>query len=80
LGGGRARGLEIVQLLEPGPAASAGLRVGDVVVELDGDPIEGVGDLQRRLVGDVIGRTVELRFERGGEARSVSINPVELAS
>jgi S1-C subfamily serine protease len=50
------------------------------VVELDGDPIEGVGDLQRRLVGDVIGRTVELRFERGGEARSVSINPVELAS
>ena len=77
---GRARGLEIVQLLEPGPAASAGLRVGDVVVELDGDPIEGVGDLQRRLVGDVIGRTVELRFERGGEPRSVSIAPVELAS
>jgi len=77
---GRARGLEIVQLLEPGPAASAGLRVGDVVVELDGAPIEGVGDLQRRLVGDVIGRTVELRFERGGEPRSVSISPVELAS
>ncbi len=77
---GRARGLEIVQLLEPGPTASAGLRVGDVVVELDGDPIEGVGDLQRRLVGDVIGRTVELRFERGGEPRSVSIDPIELAS
>ena len=33
---GRPRGLEIVQLLEPGPAASAGLRVGDIVVELDG--------------------------------------------
>jgi S1-C subfamily serine protease len=77
---GRARGLEIVQLLEPGPAASAGLRVGDVVVELDGEAIEGVGDLQRRLVGDVIGRTVELRFERGAQSRSVSISPVELAS
>ena len=77
---GRSRGLEIVQLLEPGPASRAGLRVGDVVVELDGSPIEGVGDLQRRLVGDVIGRSVELRFERGGEPRSVSIAPVELAS
>ena len=77
---GRSRGLEIVQLLEPGPAARAGLRVGDVVVELDGAPIEGVGDLQRRLIGDVIGRSVELRFERGGEPRSVSIAPVELAS
>jgi S1-C subfamily serine protease len=77
---GRQRGLEIVQLLEPGPAAAAGLRVGDIVVELDGDPIEGVGDLQRRLVGDVIGRSIDLRFERGGEPRSISIRPVELAS
>jgi S1-C subfamily serine protease len=77
---GRMRGLEIVQLLEPGPAAAAGLRVGDIVVELDGDPIEGVGDLQRRLVGDVIGRSIDLRFERAGEPRSISIRPVELAS
>ena len=43
------------------------MRVGDIVVELDGRPIEGVGDLQRRLVGDVIGRRVDLRIERGGE-------------
>ena len=75
---GRARGLEIVQLLQPGPAASAGLRVGDIVVELDGHPIEGVGDLQRHLVGDAIGRRLELRVERGGETRSVSVSPVEL--
>jgi S1-C subfamily serine protease len=75
---GRPRGLEIVQLLEPGPAASAGLRVGDIVVELDGEPIEGVGDLQRHLVGDVIGRPIELRVERSGETRSVSVSPVEL--
>jgi S1-C subfamily serine protease len=75
---GRTRGLEIVQLLQPGPAASAGLRVGDIVVELDGHPIEGVGDLQRHLVGDAIGRRLELRIERGGETRSVSVSPVEL--
>jgi S1-C subfamily serine protease len=75
---GRGRGLEIVQLLQPGPAASAGLRVGDIVVELDGHPIEGVGDLQRHLVGDAIGRRLELRVERGGETRSVSVSPVEL--
>jgi S1-C subfamily serine protease len=77
---GRKRGLEIVQLLEPGPGAAAGLRVGDIVVELDGVAIEGVGDLQRRLVGDVIGRPIELRIERSGEARSVSVTPVELTA
>jgi len=76
---GRPRGLEVVQLLEPGPASAAGVRVGDIVVELDGQPIEGVGDLQRLLVGDAIGRPLELRIERGGSTRSVSVRPVELA-
>jgi len=75
---GRLRGLEVVQLLEPGPAASAGVRVGDIVLELDGEPIEGVGDLQRRLVGDAIGRRIDLRVERAGEIRSISVSPVEL--
>jgi S1-C subfamily serine protease len=75
---GRPRGLEVVQLLEPGPASAAGVRVGDIVVELDGQPIEGVGDLQRLLVGDAIGRRLELRIERGGSTRSLSVSPTEL--
>jgi len=75
---GRRRGLEVVQLMEPSPAAAAGLRVGDILVELDGDPIEGVADLQRRLIGDVVGRRLDLRIERSGELRSVSISPTEL--
>jgi S1-C subfamily serine protease len=75
---GRQRGLEVVQVMDPSPAAAAGLRVGDVVVELDGAPIEGVADLQRRLIGDAVGRRVDVRVERSGELRSMSINPVEL--
>jgi S1-C subfamily serine protease len=77
---GRKSGLEVVQLLEPGPAAGAGVRVGDIVVELDGFAIEGVGDLQRRLVGDVIGRGIDLRIERGDESRSISVTPMELTA
>ena len=77
---GRTRGLEVVQLLEPGPAASAGVRVGDIVVELDGSAIEGVGDLQRSLIDDVIGRRIDLRVERNGESRSISVTPVELTA
>ena len=71
---------EVVQLLEPGPAASAGVRVGDIVVELDGSAIEGVGDLQRSLIDDVIGRRIDLRVERNGESRSISVTPVELTA
>ena len=44
---------------------SAGVRPGDLIVELDGRPIEGVGDLQRLLDGDLVGRKVGLRVARG---------------
>ena len=77
---GRRRGLEVVQIMDPSPAAAAGLRVGDIVVELDGVPIEGVADLQRRLIGDAVGRRFDVRVDRGGELRSMSISPVELTA
>ena len=74
---GRRRGLEIVQLLDGSPAASAGVRAGDVIVELDGRPIE-VGDLQRVMVGDMVGRPIPVGVERDGEIVSLTVTPVEL--
>jgi S1-C subfamily serine protease len=75
---GRRRGLEVVQLLEGSPASSAGVRAGDVIVELDGRPIEGVGDLQRVMVGDMVGRRVPVGLERDGAIVHVDVVPVEL--
>ena len=76
---GRRRGLEVIQLMQSSPAAESGLQVGDIVVELDGAPIEGVADLQRRLIGDAVGRRFDLRIERGGQLRAISVSPVELS-
>jgi S1-C subfamily serine protease len=75
---GRTTGLEVVQLLEGSPAAAAGVRAGDVLVALDGRPIGGVGDLQRSLVGDLVGRSVEIAFERDGRLAELKLTPVEL--
>jgi S1-C subfamily serine protease len=75
---GRARGLEVVQLLGASPAAAAGLRPGDVIVGLDGSPIEGVGDLQRLLVGELVGRKVTAVVARGGQLVELSLAPTEL--
>jgi S1-C subfamily serine protease len=74
----RARGLEVVQLLDGSPAARAGIRPGDVIVELGGRPVEGVGDLQRLLDGDLIGRRVPLRLARGDALMALDIEPDEL--
>jgi len=75
---GRSRGLEIVQLLNSSPAAAAGLRPGDVIVGLDGKPVEGVGDLQRLLVGELVGRRVAAVVARGSRLVEVAVAPTEL--
>jgi S1-C subfamily serine protease len=76
---GRGQGLEVVQLLEGSPAASAGLRPGDLILDLDGSPIEGVGDLQRLLDFEVVGRRVGVRVGRGERVLDLDLTPVELA-
>ncbi len=77
---GRRDGVEVMEVMAGSPAARAGIRSGDLVVELDGVPISDARDMQRLMVGDVIGRTVEARVWRGGELRTVKIDPVELTA
>jgi len=75
---GSARAV-VVRAVEPGsPADAAGLLDGDVLVRLAGRPIATLSDLHRLLVGEVIGRKVELDLLRGGTWRSVRVEPVEL--
>jgi S1-C subfamily serine protease len=75
---GRRRGLEVVQLLDGSPAAAAGVRAGDLIVELDGRPIEGVGDLQRSMVGEAVGRSISVGLERNGSMIELLVTPSEL--
>src|SRR5439155_20774123 len=75
---GRERGVEVVQVVEGSPAARAGLKAEDLILDVDGHPIEGMDDLQRLMVGDIIGRTVPLRFFREGRLRTVEVSPIEL--
>jgi S1-C subfamily serine protease len=75
---GRTRGLEVVQLLDRSPAATAGVRAGDLIVGLDGRAVEGVGDLQRLLVGDLVGRRVKIDVARDGRLMALELSPTEL--
>jgi S1-C subfamily serine protease len=76
---GRRQGLEVVQLLDGSPAAAAGVRPGDLILDLDGRPIEGVGDLQRMLDGQAVGRRMGVRVARDGHLLNLDLTPVELA-
>ncbi len=75
---GRSRALEVVQVVRPSPAAAAGLAPGDLILNLDEQPVEGVGDLQRLLDGRRVGRRVQLRISREGRETELGVTPTEL--
>jgi S1-C subfamily serine protease len=77
---GREDGVEIMSVVDGSPAAKAGIRSGDLIVELDGVPIADARDLQRLMVGEVIGRSVDAVVWRDGELRTITIHPVELTA
>ena len=54
------------------PAASAGVLVGDVILDFDGRPVESPEDLLD-LLGGRAGQTVTLRIARGGTRQDVAI-------
>jgi S1-C subfamily serine protease len=74
----RAAGLEVIQVVDGSPAAAAGIRPEDLIVDVEGVPIEDVGDLQRLMVSERIGGRLEIRLFRDGRLQAVGVVPVEL--
>jgi len=75
-GGGSA--VEVVEVVEGSPADRAGLRPEDLIVEVDGRSMSDVGELQRLMVAESIGRPLPTQLIRGERTLTVEIVPVEL--
>jgi len=57
----------VIQTIAPGsPASTAGLKVGDIVLEVDGQPISGQVGLVAAIRDASPGDEVTIKFERGG--------------
>ena len=75
---GERSGFRVDQTVPGGPAARAGIRTGDLVLAIDGQPTTDVRALQRRMLAAGIGEPVTLRIWRDGRALDIIVRPAEL--
>ena len=73
LGLDKVRGALVVRVAEDGPAAKAGLKPGQVVVAIDGIPVEHPDALGYRLTTAGLGKTVKLSVRENGRESEISM-------
>ncbi|MBO0847243.1 MAG: trypsin-like peptidase domain-containing protein [Nocardioides sp.] len=75
---GQRTALEVVEVVEHSPAEASGLHRGDMVLAVNGHPLGDAGTLQRLMLGDAIGRRIEITVLRNGALVDVVAEPTEL--
>jgi serine protease Do len=74
---GQAGGVIIKEVTEESPAARAGLKAGDVVVEFDGERVRSARQFTRLVQETVPGRSVQAAVMRDGQRTTVTVEPRE---
>jgi S1-C subfamily serine protease len=75
---GRSSAVEIVEIVDGSPAATAGFRPEDLIVSVNGTPVEGVDDLQRLMSHETIGVAQPVTVVRQGIELQLEVVPAEL--
>jgi len=72
---GQDRGVLIVQVLTPSPAAQAGLRAGDIIQRLEGQPVASAAEVQAIVEGSSVGNTLLMEVNRQGKVYELWVKP-----
>ena len=71
-------GVLIAQVIPGSPAAKGGLRLGDVITEIDGQKITAAEELQNIVQKSQIGKPLKITVKRGKDTQTFSVSPQEL--
>ena len=75
---GREAAIEVVEVVDGSPAARAGIRAEDLILDVDGAEIADVSDLQRLMAAERIGLPLRVRVLRAGRELELEVVPAEL--
>lgn len=71
-------GVLVIRVVPDTPAAEAGLRRGDVILEIDGAPIKTADQLQTKVDTSRVGQALQLKVQRGEQRQTLSVRTAEL--
>jgi putative serine protease PepD len=66
-------GVRLSNVLDGDPGQKAGLQAGDLVLDADGQKVESAGDIQRAVDAHKPGEKLQLKIDRGGDERTVTV-------
>ncbi|MEJ7708965.1 MAG: PDZ domain-containing protein [Pyrinomonadaceae bacterium] len=69
-----AKGLVVMDVDSSGPASAAGIKVGDLIEEINGLPVRALADVGTALAKTNSGRA-NMRIKRGGKSLSIDLQP-----
>jgi len=73
-----AHGALVAEVVKDGPAAGAGFKVGDVIVEFDGHPIHDSNELPLIVARTPIGKSVPVKVLRDTDTKEITVTIAEL--
>ncbi|MEV7778186.1 trypsin-like peptidase domain-containing protein [Kitasatospora sp. NPDC088351] len=76
----RPAGAAIVAVTSGGPAAAAGLQVGDVITKIDDTPVDSLNSLTTALASLTPGSKVTVTYVRDGQSRTADVTLGTLAT
>ncbi|MDQ6771753.1 MAG: trypsin-like peptidase domain-containing protein [Candidatus Dormibacteraeota bacterium] len=77
---GLPHGVFVEQVVAEGPAASAGIRPGDVVTRVDNQAVRTFEDYLVAILGRKLGDTVQLTYIRGGASQTAGMRVVDAST
>lgn len=69
----KGKGILVAQVIEDSPAAAAGLQQGDVITELDGEPVNKVAKFRNRISLTRPGTNVKLTVLHKGKEKTIKV-------
>jgi Do/DeqQ family serine protease len=71
-------GVLVMRVIPNSPAASGGIRRGDVILQIDGRPITTADQLQNSVEESQLGQVLRLKVQRGDRTQTFTVRTAEL--